>query len=177
MTTTLASIKVRDRTPLSGASLLALAGVGWWWSVHSSGSMTAHSSMGMGGMSSMSTTMSLGSFFVAWVAMMAAMMFPAILPAVRLFERAADRGQTVATPIFVAGYLLVWSSIGVPVYFAWRALAGPLADGDHWAAYLAGGVFAGMVNNLLLLLHRRLHHHEARRDGERRGMDDEGLTA
>jgi predicted metal-binding membrane protein len=28
------------------------------------------------------------------------------------------------------------------VYFAWRALTSPLVRGDHWAAYLAAGVFA-----------------------------------
>jgi predicted metal-binding membrane protein len=93
-------------------------------------------------MDSMAATMSFGVFFVAWVAMMAAMMFPAIVPAVRLFDRAAARGQAVATPIFVGGYLAVWAAVGIPVYFAWRALAGPLASGDRWAAYLAGGVFA-----------------------------------
>jgi predicted metal-binding membrane protein len=104
--------------------------------------MTGRSSFGTDGMASMAATMSLGGFFLAWVAMMSAMMFPAIVPAVRLFDRAAVRGQTVATPIFVAGYLAVWSSVGVPVYFAWRALTNPLVRGDHWAAYLAGGTFA-----------------------------------
>lgn len=130
-----------DRAPILAAGLLLLAGVGWWWSVESAGSMTGRPSMGMGAMGSMAATMSLGAFFVAWVTMMAAMMFPAIIPAVRLFDRAAARGQAVATQIFVAGYLTVWSAVGVPVYFAWRALAGPLARGDRWAAYLAAAVF------------------------------------
>lgn len=122
--------------------LLVGAALGWWWSAHSFGSMTGRSSLGMDGMGSTAATMSLAGFFLAWVAMMAAMMFPAIIPAVRLFDRAALRGQAVATPIFVAGYLAVWSSVGVPVYFAWRALAGPLARSDHWVAYLASGIFA-----------------------------------
>ena len=131
-----------DRTPVLAGGLLVVAGLGWWWSVHSSGSMTGRSPLGMDGMGSMAVTMSVGGFFLAWLAMMTAMMFPAIVPAVRLFERAAVRGQAAATPVFVAGYLAVWSAVGVPVYFAWRALAGPLARGDHWAAYLAAGVFA-----------------------------------
>jgi predicted metal-binding membrane protein len=103
--------------------------------------MAGRSSVGMSGMGSMSATMSFGGFLLAWVAMMAAMMLPAVVPAVRLFGRAAGRDQAAATPIFVVGYLAVWSAVGVPVYFVWRALAGPLVRRDHWAAYLAGGVF------------------------------------
>lgn len=124
---------------MAGA-LLGLAGLGWWWSIRSAGSMTGRAPKGMGDMGSMATTMTFGGFFLAWVAMMAAMMFPAILPAVRLFDRAAARGQAAATPVFVAGYLAVWSAIGIPVFFAWRALADPLVRGDRWAAYLAGGI-------------------------------------
>jgi predicted metal-binding membrane protein len=131
-----------DRTPVLAVGLLVVAGLGWWWSVNSAGSMTGRPSLGMGDMGSRAATMSLGGFFLAWVAMMGAMMFPAVLPAVRLFDRAAARDQAVATPIFVAGYFSVWSAVGVPVYFAWRALAGPLVRGDRWAAYLAAGVFA-----------------------------------
>jgi predicted metal-binding membrane protein len=140
--TALRVVRSTDRTLLAAVALLALAGVGWWWSVANSGSMMGRSSPSMGDMGSMTDTVSVGAFFLAWVAMMAAMMFPAVIPAVRLFDRAAARGQAVATPIFVTGYLAVWALIGVPVYFAWRSLADPLARGDHWAAYLAGGVFA-----------------------------------
>ena len=138
--TAVQQVKSRDRTLPIAAGLLVLAAVGWWWSVHSSSSMTMHSGDMMGGAAAM--TMSFGGFMLAWVAMMGAMMFPAIVPAVRLFDRAAERGQAAATPVFVAGYIVVWSAVGLPVYFAWRALAGPLSSGDRWAAYLAGGVFA-----------------------------------
>ena len=147
--TAVQQVRARDRTPVVGAGLLALATLGWWWSVHSS-SMTVRATDGMNatkgigagsGMSAASMSMSYAGFMVAWVAMMAAMMFPAVLPAVRMFDRAAERGQAVATPVFVAGYVAVWAAVGVPVYFAWRALSRPLANGDHWAAYLAGGVF------------------------------------
>jgi predicted metal-binding membrane protein len=117
------------------AGLLALAAVGWWWSAHTSGDMTTHMGMGM-------TSMSLAAFLVAWVAMMAAMMFPAIVPVVRLYAKAADRGHAVPTPLFVGGYLVVWSVMGVPAYLAWRALQAPLADGRTWVAYFAGSVLA-----------------------------------
>jgi predicted metal-binding membrane protein len=79
-------------------------------------------------------------FVVAWVLMMAAMMFPAVVPVVRLYSRAAALGRVAPTGAFVAGYLLVWSAIALPAYVAWRALRGPLASGAHWSGYLAGGL-------------------------------------
>lgn len=83
--------------------------------------------------------MSMASFVAAWVAMMGAMMLPAIVPVVGLYRRAASRSRVAPTPWFVAGYLVVWSAIGVPAYFAWRALADPISMGSLWAARLAGG--------------------------------------
>ena len=122
--------------------LLVVAVAGWWWSLHTS---SMNTSMGMADAMS-SPSMSTTGFFVAWVAMMAAMMAPAILPAVRLFDRAAGRGLAAPTPLFITGYFAVWSAMGGPAYFAWRALARPLADGDVWAARLAAStlVVAGI---------------------------------
>jgi predicted metal-binding membrane protein len=135
MTTSVEPGSRRDRQTATVAALLVLAAFSWWWATHASGVMHHLPMQGMG-----ATSMSFIAFLVAWVAMMAAMMLPAIVPAVRLFARAASRGQATPTPVFVAGYLLVWSAMGVPAYFAWRALAGPLADTRTWAAYLAGAV-------------------------------------
>lgn len=137
--TATATTRSNDRTPVLAGGLLAVAALGWWWSVEIAGSMTGGPSMGSD--TSMAVTLSLGSFCVAWMAMMAAMMVPAIVPAVRLFDRAAARNQAAATPIFIGGYLIVWSAVGLPAYFAWRALAEPISRGDRWAGYLAGAVF------------------------------------
>lgn len=121
--------------------LLALAAVGWWISVRMAHEMVMNGSssmsMSMGGSSSLSFL----AFVGGWVAMMCAMMFPAIVPAVLLFRGAAVRGRTAPTPFFVAGYLLVWSAVGVPAYFAWRALQGPIGRDAPWAARFAGVVF------------------------------------
>jgi predicted metal-binding membrane protein len=119
--------------------LLGLAAVGWWWSQRTAGS--AMSSSSMDGMDSMQAGMSLGAFVVAWVAMMAAMMFPAVLPVVRLYGQAAARGRVAPTAFFVLGYLAVWAAMAGPAYFAWRALADPLAQGRPWVARLAGATF------------------------------------
>ncbi|HVB71873.1 MAG TPA: DUF2182 domain-containing protein [Acidimicrobiales bacterium] len=125
-------------SPLVPAVLITLAAAGWWWSARMAGHMTGGRSMGMQ-MSPIS--LSLAAFVAAWVAMMGAMMFPAVLPVVLTYRRAALRHRVAPTAAFVLGYLIVWSAVGVPSYFAWRELQGPIAADETWAARLAGGVF------------------------------------
>ncbi len=122
---------------IAGA-LVAFALVGWWWSVRMAGDMAGVGEMGGMEPMSMGASLSMAAFVVGWVAMMAAMMFPAIAPVVRLYSRAAARGTVAPLPFFVAGYLAVWSAIGLPAYFAWRELAGPLDAAAPWVARLAG---------------------------------------
>jgi predicted metal-binding membrane protein len=95
--------------------------------------------MGMGSMGG-DEVLSLGAFLVAWLAMMTAMMFPAITPVVRLYGRAAAAGRVAPLPIFVAGYIAVWTVLGLPGYVGWRALMDPVAEGRAWAGRLAGVV-------------------------------------
>lgn len=130
--------RVADLAILS--TLVVGAALGWWWSVRMADHMTAMSGGGEMAMRS-DDTMSLAAFVVGWVAMMAAMMFLGIAPMVRLYARAAALGRVAPVPFFVAGYMLVWGSMGVPSYFAWRELATPLAEGEPWAGRLAGSVF------------------------------------
>lgn len=85
-------------------------------------------------------TMSFAAFLGAWVAMMAAMMLPAVLPVVRLYRRAAARGTVAPVGVFVTGYLLVWAAVGLPAFAAWDALQGPLVAGTPWAGRVAGVV-------------------------------------
>ncbi len=126
-----------------------MAALGWWWSTRMAGdAMTGAPVMDPmdmhgGAMDEMgsvtSHAMSFGGFLLAWLAMMTAMMFPAIAPVVQLYARGAAAGRTAPLPFFVAGYIAVWTAIGVPAFFAWRALMGPIDDGLAWAAVLAGG--------------------------------------
>jgi predicted metal-binding membrane protein len=118
-------------------ALLALAVAGWWWSVR----MAPDAGGGMDGMTAMQASMSAGAFVVAWVAMMAAMMLPAVVPVVKLYALAAARGRAAPTGFFLLGYLAVWSAVSAPAYFAWRALEDPLAQGQPWVARLAGATF------------------------------------
>lgn len=133
---TAAGASLRFVTP---GVLLALAAVGWWWSAQMADDITARSgsSMGMDGMESHGA-MSLGGFLVAWLAMMTAMMFPAISPVVKLYGRAAAAGRVAPLPFFVLGYIAVWTSVGLPAYLAWRELMDPIDEGRAWAGRLAG---------------------------------------
>lgn len=120
------------------AALLALAAIGWWWSVRMADEMGAMSGMGIG--QAMSVSISFGGFMVAWAAMMAAMMLPAVLPVIRLYGQAATAGRAAPLPFFASGYLLLWVATGLPAFFAWRALEQPLAAGELWTGRLAGAV-------------------------------------
>lgn len=137
-------------------ALLLLAGLGWWWSAVSAGDMSRDATDPMTGAMPMPPmpampmephpTMSFVAFLVAWVAMMAAMMFPAVVPVVRLYSRAAAKGQAAPSVFFVGGYLVLWSLVGIPAYFAWRRLEEPLMHGDPWVGRVAGvvAVVAGL---------------------------------
>lgn len=95
---------------------------------------------GMPGMSmSTRSAMSATGFLVAWLAMMIAMMLPAMTPVVKLYALASGQRRVAPLSYFVSGYLVVWLLLGIPAYFAWRALQIPLAEGEQWVARLAGG--------------------------------------
>ena len=119
---------------LVAPALLAVAALGWWWSALTVREMNAD--MMMAG----AAAMSLAAFLVAWVAMVAAMMLPAVLPVVRLYSRAAARRRVAPLPFFLAGYVAIWSAIGLPGFFAWSGLAGPLAESSATAGRIAGVV-------------------------------------
>lgn len=81
---------------------------------------SAGSQMGM----ARSMSMGLDAFLAAWTVMMAAMMVPSVLPAVRTFNTwAHTTGQPGGAPVlFTMGYLAVWSTIGGIAYLVVRAL-------------------------------------------------------
>jgi predicted metal-binding membrane protein len=69
----------------------------------------------------------LGWYVGVWVTMMAAMMLPAVLPVVLLFARVSSermqRGKAaVGTPVFLLGYLAVWTAFGLVAYAIFRAI-------------------------------------------------------
>ena len=91
----------RTRAAALGVPLCA-AGAGW--------AVTVQQMRGM----DMGSATELGSFAFftgTWVAMMAAMMLPAAVPAVSKFSRDA-----LAAPVFAGSYLAVWTLFGVALY-------------------------------------------------------------
>lgn len=101
--------------------LLAAAAVAWW--------ITASTSDMMFG---------FGSFLLAWLVMMVAMMLPAAAPVVALYALAARRGVVAAVPFFVGGYLCLWALTGAPAYLVSRVVSEPLMDGRAWAGRVVG---------------------------------------
>ena len=97
------------------ATLLGLAAIAW--------ALTVQQAMGMGGMvtglgqvgARMPNDMGALLFMGMWLTMMVAMMFPTIAPMV-LAHRAVVRRRGeggLPTLAFVAGYLLIWTAIGL----------------------------------------------------------------
>jgi predicted metal-binding membrane protein len=124
--------------------VLSVAALGWWWSAVTSGDMGGH--MGGDGMSMEAMpAMPFDAFLVGWVAMLAAMMLPAILPVVRQYARTAARNP-VSVIVFIAGYLALWSAAGIPAFLAWGGLNHSVAQAHPWAGRVAGivAVAAGL---------------------------------
>src|SRR5688500_1750298 len=121
-----------DRWILIG--LLGLAAIAWGWTIAGArgGGMAD-----MPGMAATPAALDLATFLAGWVAMMTAMMFPAIVPVVRLYALAASRGRAAPVPVFVAGFLTVWSAAGLPAWGAWIALRSPRAESATWSACFA----------------------------------------
>jgi predicted metal-binding membrane protein len=124
-------------------ALLALAAVGWVITDERMGGMDAGPATDPG---------ALGFWITAWVVMMAAMMFPSIMPMVVMFA-ALQRGErkpggTVpvgTTPLFVGGYLAAWTAMGLVAYGVVELGQALDISALHWdeaGPYVAGGVIA-----------------------------------
>lgn len=124
----------RSRTEIwLPTALLGVAGLGWWWSVVSADAM-----QGTGMPMDSQSTVPLAAFLIAWVAMMAAMMLPTVLPVVRRYVH-ATAGNAVPAIIFAAGYLALWSAVGIPAYLASSRLD-PVVHTCPWVGRVAGAV-------------------------------------
>src|SRR4051812_38840133 len=103
----------RRATLVTGAVLLALAGLGWWETTRQADGMTGMvqgiAQVGI----SMKFAMAVPLFLGMWTSMMVAMMFPTIAPIVLLHRMVIRRGGGGLAPTgtFVAGYLVVWVAI------------------------------------------------------------------
>jgi predicted metal-binding membrane protein len=123
---------VRGRLALIGL-LLALAALGWWWTVDRMDGMDQGPGTPPG---------ALGWFVGVWVVMMAAMMLPSVSPTVALYARMTRKRAPWAPLAFTAGYLVTWSAAGLLAYGVFvlgRELAGEQLAWDGAGRWLAGG--------------------------------------
>jgi predicted metal-binding membrane protein len=95
------------------AALFAVAGAGWWWTVHQMRGMDGGPWSGLG---------TLGWFLGVWVVMMAAMMFPSVAPTIALYSRMTRQRSPLSPALFAGGYLVTWAGAGLVAF----ALAGIL---------------------------------------------------
>jgi predicted metal-binding membrane protein len=142
------SATVRRVPPLPSAvqlglifGLLLLAAVAWALTGERMAGMDAGPGTDLGG---------LGFWLTAWIVMMAAMMFPSIAPMVVMYARIEEgkrrKGRPTeggATAIFVFGYLLSWTAVGLLAYALFkvgRSLGLGFLAWDSAGPYVAGGV-------------------------------------
>ena len=112
------------------ALLFGLAAVAWWSTARRMQGMDEGPGTDLG---------ALGWFLGVWVVMMAAMMFPSVAPTVLMYERLREghreRGKGApadATALFIAGYLLVWTSLGLLAYGLLELVRSLELDGLAW---------------------------------------------
>jgi predicted metal-binding membrane protein len=118
----------------------------------------------------------LGWFAISWLLMMAAMMLPALVPAVIACLRRAGRPGEAGR--FVAGYLTVWLAAGLVAYaaieFARSMQLGLLAwgNGGRWiaAGLIAAAGFYQLTPSKNACLRRCRDHLTILRDHQRGGL-------
>jgi predicted metal-binding membrane protein len=114
--------------------VVGVAAGAWAFTAHRMAGMDAGPGAELGG---------LGWFAISWLVMMAAMMLPALVPAVLVCVRRAGRATEAGR--FVAGYLAVWLAVGLVTYAGIESIRsarfGFLAWGDD-GRWVAAGVIA-----------------------------------
>jgi predicted metal-binding membrane protein len=119
------------------AALLGVAGIAWWWTAQQMHGMDRGPWTSLG---------SLDWFLGVWVAMMAAMMLPSVLPTIAIYARLARDRKALAPLVFASGYLAVWTAAGLVAFgvaFAGSHLAGGALSWSRDGRWLAGAALLG----------------------------------
>lgn len=100
----------RRENLLPGAFLVVLAAAGWDYTIYQARAMAGMSNIG-----------GLAVFLLGWAAMMVAMMLPATLPLILLYRTISHKHSgaamtRVSVAALLAGYVVVWTAAGLPVY-------------------------------------------------------------
>ncbi len=121
---------IRTTGFLTAAVMFSLTLVAWLAIIPLMGSMTANSEMhaslpilSMGIMFVSPNASSLSFFLVVWIFGMVAMMFPAMIPIVSMYNSLAAKSEMrpnlarpAGTPLFLGGYLLLYAVLGAAAY-------------------------------------------------------------
>jgi predicted metal-binding membrane protein len=93
----------------------------------------------------MPNVMAAPVFMAMWLAMMAAMMLPTVAPMVLAHHMVVgSRGEGwQPTAIFIAGYLAVWTAIGLVPLLAFLGFRGLMNPTPDWITPVAGIVLVG----------------------------------
>jgi predicted metal-binding membrane protein len=114
------------------SSLLSLAAISWiatYYLMPLMSEQQSQSGMMMGfGIATIVSSPSFASveiFEIIWIIGMAAMMFPAMIPIVLFYNKVATKqepnpsiARSIGTPLFLGGYLIVYSVLGICAYLA-----------------------------------------------------------
>ncbi len=124
--------------------LVALSSFAWRSTINQAVSMRGMV-MGLGQIGVLAQgMMGAGVFFTMWTTMMVAMMLPTVAPMVLAHLSAVrQRGEGLwTTLVFIGGYLLVWTGIGVVPMIAYWGFAqlGDAAAQSRWLPVLAGSI-------------------------------------
>ncbi len=114
------------------ALLFVLAALGWWWTAGEMQDMDGGPWTELG---------TLAWFLGVWLVMMAAMMFPSVAPTVALYSKLRNSRKLGAPLVFTAGYLLVWTAVGLLAFaLAWVGgeLFGDVLAWDRAGRWIAG---------------------------------------
>jgi predicted metal-binding membrane protein len=121
-------------------ALLGLAGLAWLFTDLEMVGMDAGPGTDPG---------AFGFYITTWVVMMAAMMFPSLAPMVVVLRRLERRlpASSLTTPLFVIGYLAVWTASGLVAYGVLKAgrPGGAFSMGIRHGAWCLGCCWALMV--------------------------------
>jgi predicted metal-binding membrane protein len=113
---------VRTRRGLV-ALLVALAALGWWWTLDQMRGMDNGPWTAFG---------PFGWFLAVWIVMMAAMMFPSVAPTVALYSRMTRQRSPMLPLLFAGGYLLTWAAAGVLAYMVRGGLDAGWGNALSW---------------------------------------------